>query len=590
MRTSSVAIGIVGCLSLLATASCSSDEFEPTASGGKSGDAGVGGSGGSGGGKGGSGGSGGSGGATGGSGGSGGSGGATGGSGGSGGATGGTGGATGGTGGASGSGGATGGTGGTPGCTSDTECDDQKACNGKETCASGTCKPGTPVSCPNSDAAHCVAECVEVSAGVSACNTKGKDADGDKHLDKACAASSVTADDCDDSKPSVYPGASEICDGLDNDCNGKDELDEGTPPVGGSANFSDGSSDSIRPAIAWSPTNKHYGVVWQDVAVGIRYVRMSPAGSMVGTPVTVSAQLQPARIAWSGAHFGVAWHDAQKIYFRRVAPDGTFPEAAKVVSAANAKASDPDLAATPSGWVTVWSDTRASTFGLLHARSIGADGVVAGTSDTQVGNTGGSNKSPSVASNGVSFMVAAERGALSVANQIQGFNLSSVLVATGEKIVSADPPPSGIIADRPVVASTANGWSFAWRESSSGGLSLRYYEQLASGAAGCAPVAVPIPQSLFVGGVAARGSSRVVVLGQEEGVPAKARLVRFKAGCVSPVQYTMGLPDAPNLDYMGMAVAWSDNSFVAMWVDQTTGTYTLRRWVSGPNLCDAPVP
>lgn len=30
----------------------------------------------------------------------------------------------------------------------------------------------------------------------------------------------LTTGDCDDTRPSVYPGASEICDGLDNDCNG----------------------------------------------------------------------------------------------------------------------------------------------------------------------------------------------------------------------------------------------------------------------------------------------------------------------------------------------------------------------------------
>src|SRR5688572_22629431 len=47
----------------------------------------------------------------------------------------------------------------------------------------------------------------------------GDDADGDGHL---------TPDDCDDGDPTVYPGAEELCDEKDNDCDGvvpEDETD-----------------------------------------------------------------------------------------------------------------------------------------------------------------------------------------------------------------------------------------------------------------------------------------------------------------------------------------------------------------------------
>jgi len=44
------------------------------------------------------------------------------------------------------------------------------------------------------------------------------DSDGDGYL---------TCDDCNDGIPNIFPGASETCDGLDNNCDG--DVDEGCP-------------------------------------------------------------------------------------------------------------------------------------------------------------------------------------------------------------------------------------------------------------------------------------------------------------------------------------------------------------------------
>ncbi len=47
-----------------------------------------------------------------------------------------------------------------------------------------------------------------------------RDVDGDGHVDDH-----FDGDDCDDDDPTVYAGAKELCDGIDNDCD--EEIDEG---------------------------------------------------------------------------------------------------------------------------------------------------------------------------------------------------------------------------------------------------------------------------------------------------------------------------------------------------------------------------
>ncbi|MCA9596848.1 MAG: putative metal-binding motif-containing protein [Myxococcales bacterium] len=488
----------------------------------------------------------------------------------------GAGGTTSGTGG-TGAGGATGGSAGAGGlptsCTKDADCDDGLACNGKETCGSTGCVAGTPMDCQNPDAAHCESACKE-SAGTGTCVVVGKDADGDQHLDAACTAD-TTADDCDDANKAVFPGASEVCDGIDNDCNGKDEFEEGTSsPTGSSKQLADAA---YFPDVAWSPTDKHYGVVWRDAfGGGIQYARVTPAGDMVGSKVQVSADDAAPRVAWSGSHFAVAWSSGGRVKLRRVSPNATFPEAAKPISDGASKAGDPDVAATATGWTVIWSDARTNTLGTLYAHAVDAAGTPTAGGDKQVGDTGGANKAPAIASGSGGLFVAEERGSTAVVNAIKVFGLSASFAVSGAKDL-----PTGASPKRPAVAATDDGWSGGWSEPTA----LRYYEQ--HGTTACSPISVSASAPLL-GSVAARGSARLAVFGEGSSVTAKVQLVRFKAGCVSTAQLKLADVDIPDWTGFGPPVAaWSDQSVLVLWSDESTGTAVLHRWASGPNLCDA---
>lgn len=104
-------------------------------------------------------------------------------------------------------------------CTRNGVCDDGVFCNGEERCSEGKCVAGKPVSCD--DGIACTNDSCDESRW--ACAHTAPDLDGDGHADAACrdARARPLGDDCDDDDASRFPGATEVCDAAerDEDCN-----------------------------------------------------------------------------------------------------------------------------------------------------------------------------------------------------------------------------------------------------------------------------------------------------------------------------------------------------------------------------------
>ncbi|MBX3270228.1 MAG: hypothetical protein KF729_08200 [Sandaracinaceae bacterium] len=99
-------------------------------------------------------------------------------------------------------------------CETDADCNDEDVCNGEETCdvAAHTCVPGTALDCD--DGSPCTMNLCSPSEG---CSNPLIDEDGDGHAPMSLGPCGT---DCNDANPSVYVGAPELCDGIDNNCNG----------------------------------------------------------------------------------------------------------------------------------------------------------------------------------------------------------------------------------------------------------------------------------------------------------------------------------------------------------------------------------
>jgi hypothetical protein len=115
-------------------------------------------------------------------------------------------------------------------CTASSQCDDGLFCNGAETCMPGV-EGGDVRGCVRG-AAPCV-EGATCNESADACLDDCPDVDGDGSPDATCGG-----DDCDDADPERSPGATEVCDpeGFDEDC---DPTTAGDRDVDGDGHASD---------------------------------------------------------------------------------------------------------------------------------------------------------------------------------------------------------------------------------------------------------------------------------------------------------------------------------------------------------------
>lgn len=216
-------------------------------------------------------------------------------------------------------------------CEADVDCDQSNRC-ALQRCIDNACIAAPEIVCSSDDPCS-VATCnPESGACESTPLTLDTDRDGFRSPLPGFAPGAVGAcgDDCDDTSAAAYPGGMEVCDGVDNDCDGvvdngsayldalRDEIPTAlqlAPDLDGSGSRSVAYGDGIFAMSYWGRTEATNGYI-HGYSAGLAEVFPSTSVSNVNAPSF------GADLAWSGDAFGAIWSDPRvdgnyEIYFAR---------------------------------------------------------------------------------------------------------------------------------------------------------------------------------------------------------------------------------------------------------------------------------
>ncbi len=258
-----------------------------------------------------------------------------------------------------------------PECVTDEDCDDRSFCTGVERCVVGRCARGAPVSCDDRD--PCTEDRCDDTLRACASEPATRDRDGDGRAGPregfAAGAPGACGDDCDDGDRAVFPGATEVCNGRDDDCNGS--VDDGATltPAGPDVAVSEPSlAPSGAGGLAWSGT-RYLASFWgyEASAAHVYFTARARDGSPAQAPSTRRLTLsQPdafgAAVAWTGRLLGIVWQDRRdgdyEVYFNRLDAEGRKLGPDQRVSFARGFSINPTITWTGEEFVLAWQDER----------------------------------------------------------------------------------------------------------------------------------------------------------------------------------------------------------------------------------------
>lgn len=393
-------------------------------------------------------------------------------------------------------------------CRIDADCVSDDACL-LFACIAGICEVRGERQCDQSD--PCVPQRCVPESGECRSFPRTFDLDGDGHRGPlpgfTPGAVGACGDDCDDTSPLAFPGGVEMCDGLDNDCNGVvDDGAEWLPDPATVVRVSAPGLQALPGGIAHDGEN--FGLVYHEVEERwqnlFRALRSDGVGASQASRVTfVGNDTFSGPLRWTGATYATVWEDRRdsdyEIYFNRLDRSGR-PFGPDVrVSSATGFSLHPDLLWTGEHFVVVWDDERSGG-AQLYGRLFAYDGTPV-TLERPLSEGESGAESPRLAQTSASLALAFKIGGVA-AEGVALRTLSADLERLGSTVVLA--------ADRavePTLAAAGERYFVAWHTRSGRGPGPAIW-----GAAVAADGSVVVqPRPLTSEAVFARGKSWVAL-------------------------------------------------------------------------------
>ncbi|MEB2311092.1 MAG: putative metal-binding motif-containing protein [Sorangiineae bacterium] len=293
---------------------------------------------------------------------------------------------------------------GSPECEADSDCRTDDLCSTRA-CVEGVCQAPLPVDCDDAD--ECTADRCVPETGACERKPLTLDQDGDGHPGPrpghAPGSPGACGDDCDDTNPRAYPGGKEVCDGVDNDCNGVVDDDMSYVPAGsGDVVISGGHKQAGIGGAAWNGELYAASYTAQDTRWRNYVKGLAADGSTAFDETAITAMTSDSYsgpVVWTGAMFGTAWEDRRdgnyEIYFNRLGKRGDKLSADLRLTDAGNFSLHPAVVWNGVEFLVVWDDRRDGV-ASIYGQRVDVDGNKVG-GNVAVSSTGIAAESPVLA-------------------------------------------------------------------------------------------------------------------------------------------------------------------------------------------------